>query len=137
VTQAKIVPLLNNIGYVRTRETSLGNLRLLRDLEGQLHVPPKTCKEAAEFLLGAKLVCPLGGEYVYRQSPGEAGRWTTTALAASGERKLLLDRAPEGFQSPPLNWFRGLTLDATMTQNVLSARAEVIMQLPAKKAEGK
>jgi hypothetical protein len=137
VTQAKIVPLLNNIGYVRTRETSLGNLRLLRDLEQQLHVPPKTCKEAAEFLLGAELVCPLGGEYVYRQSPGEAGHWTTTALVGSGERKLLLDRAPDGFQSPPLNWFRGLTLDATMTQNVLSAHAEVIMQLPAKKVDGK
>ena len=94
VTQAKIMPLVNNIGYVRTRETSLGNLRLLRDLEGQLHVPPKTCKEAAEFLLGARLVCPLGGEYVYRQSPGEAGHWTTTALVGSGERKLLLDRRP-------------------------------------------
>lgn len=137
VAQAKIMPLANNIGYVRTRDTSLGNLRLLHDLDQQLHVPPRTCKEAAEFLTAAKLVCPLGGEYVYHESPGETGHWTTTALMGVGERKRLLDRAPDGYQAPPLNWFRGLSLDATMTQKVLSARAEVIMQLPAKKAAAK
>ena len=31
--------------------------------------------------------------------------------------------------SPPLNWFRGLDLDATMTEKTVSAHAEVIMQI--------
>jgi len=132
-SQARITTLLNNWGYMRTRETSLGNLRLLNQLDQQLHVPPKTCQEAAEFILNAKLVCPIGGEYVYHQSQGEVGHWTTTALAGSGPRKLLTDQAPPGYQAPPLSWLRGLQLDATMTQKILSAHAEVIMQLPAKK----
>jgi hypothetical protein len=41
--------------------------------------------------------------------------------------------APEGYQAPPLSWFRGLDLDATMTEKSISAHAEIIMQMPAKK----
>jgi hypothetical protein len=41
--------------------------------------------------------------------------------------------APPGYQSPPLSWLRGLDLDATMTEKTISAHAEVIMQMPAKK----
>jgi hypothetical protein len=33
----------------------------------------------------------------------------------------------------PWDWFRGLKLDALMTQKDISAHAEVIMQLPEKK----
>ena len=67
-TNARIMPLANNWAYYRTRETSLNNLRLLSDLDQQLHVPPASCREAAEFLLDAKLVDPLGGNYVYREN---------------------------------------------------------------------
>ena len=66
---ARIAPFLNNWGYARTRETALGNLRLMHSLNQQLHVPVKDCREAAEFLLAAKLVCPLGGQYVVRDVP--------------------------------------------------------------------
>ena len=80
VSHARITPALNDLGYARTRETSLGNLRLLHALDEQLHVPPAACKEAAEFLLDAKLICPLGGEYVLREQNGEPPHWTSTAL---------------------------------------------------------
>ena len=83
-SDARIVPFLNNWGYARTRETALGNLRLMQSLNQQLHVPMKDCREAAEFLLAAKLVCPLGGQYVLRDAapPGGGGdaRWTSTKL---------------------------------------------------------
>ena len=55
---------LDSLGYARTRDTSLGNLRLMQALAEQLHVPPPRCRETAEFLLDAKLICPLGGDYV-------------------------------------------------------------------------
>lgn len=130
--------LLNNLGYMRTRETSLGNLRLMSDLAQQLHVPPKDCREAAEELLGAKLVCPLGGQYVFKEDPqdpqaGARGWWTSTALAGSRGGFPLTAQAPPGYQAPPLSWFRGLKLEATMTEQIFSAHAEVLMQLPAKK----
>ena len=68
-------------------------------------------------------------------SPDDFGRWTSTALEnqppAGGN--LLQSAAPPNFQAPPLNWFRGLDLEATMNEKNLSAHAEVIMQMPEKK----
>ncbi len=135
LSSARIEPVISDLAYARSRETSLGNLRLLHALNQQLHLPPIDCREAAEKLLDAKLICPLGGKYVLRQSDDGPQRWTSTALhplpASSGG--LLKVHAPQGYLSPPLNWFRGLDLDATMTEKTVSAHAEVIMQSPAKK----
>ena len=86
VTGAQITPFLNNWGYARTRETALGNVRLMQALNQQLHVPAKDCREAAEFLLAAKLVCPLGGQYVLRDVPDGTSRWTSTKLEESSGR---------------------------------------------------
>ncbi|MBN2581077.1 MAG: hypothetical protein JXB10_18990 [Pirellulales bacterium] len=133
-TSARIMPLANNWAYHRTRETSLNNLRLMNALEQQLHVPPAGCKEAAEFLLDAKLICPLGGQYVMQKEGPDYGRWTSTALAEqTSPESLLFSPAPPGYQAPPWNWFRGLKLDARMTEKNVSAHAEILMQLPEKK----
>lgn len=134
LTKARIMPLANNWAYSRTKETSLNNLRLLNDLDQQLHVPPSSCLQAAEFLLGAKLIDPLGGEYVYRDAGNNFGRWTSTVLETQPQTGGMLKTvAPEGYQAPPWNWFRGLDLEATMTKNNLSAHAEIIMKMPDKK----
>jgi len=133
VANARITPVLNDLAYARTRETSLGNLRLLHALDQQLHVPPAACREAAEFLLGAKLICPLGGKYVLSNSPDEPAHWTSTMLPRAEPGGFLRVHAPQGYQAPPLSWFRGLDLDATMTEKTISAHAEIIMQMPAKK----
>jgi hypothetical protein len=130
VTGGQITPFLNNWGYARTRETALGNVRLMQALNQQLHVPPKDCREAAEFLLAAKLVCPLGGQYVLRDVPDSMSRWTSTKLEESSPRPGMFASAPAGYIAPPLNWFRGLDLHATLDGTLLSAHAEVIMQMP-------
>ena len=81
ISAARIAPFLNNWGYARTRETTLGNIRLMHALNQQLHVPVKDCREAAEFLLAAKLISSLGRcEYVLRDAPDGEGRWTSTKL---------------------------------------------------------
>lgn len=133
VSQARITPALNDLGYARTRETSLGNLRLLHGLDQQLHVPTAACKETAESLLGAKLICPLGGDYVLREEKGTPPHWTSTSLVPMDPSTSARIQAPQGYQSPPLNWFRGLKLDATMTETTTSAHAEIIMQMPPPK----
>jgi hypothetical protein len=133
VSQARITPPLNDFLYARTRQTSLSNLRLLQALNQQLHVPPAACQQTAESLLEAKLICPLGGKYVLREGErGEAPHWTSTALGPAEPGGFLAVRAPQGYQSPPLNWFRGLGLDATMNENTISLHAEIIMQMPPK-----
>ncbi len=124
LTQTQVAPFLNAKGYSRTRETSLGNLRLMHSLEQQFHIPKPDCMEAAEFLLAAKLICPLGGKYMYRK---DSGRWTSTAM-----RENPSGRPPPGYVAPPLSWFRGLNLDATLTPRTLSAHVDVVMQTPKK-----
>jgi len=130
---ARITPFLNNWSYARTRETSLGNLRLLQSLNQQLHVPVKDCREAAEFLLAAKLVCPLGGQYVVRDMPPGAGHWTSTKLEEFQPKAGFAPQSPPGFVAPPLNWFRGIDLHASVVDMLLTAHVEVVMQLPDKK----
>ncbi|MEN6557399.1 MAG: hypothetical protein ABFC54_04380, partial [Thermoguttaceae bacterium] len=81
--------------------------------------------DVAELLLDAKLICPLGGRYVLRQTPGETPQWTSSAMSPP-------DHGHSTTMAPPLNWFRGLTFDATMTDRDISAHAEVLMQGPTK-----
>ena len=100
----------------------------MESLAQQFHVPGQHCKEAAELLLGIKLVCPLGGQYVYTSSPGGVGHWTSTALGQGQPGGLFTARAPEGFQAPPMNWFRGLNLDVLLLPDTLVAHAEIVMQ---------
>jgi hypothetical protein len=135
VSQARITASLNDFLYARTRQSSLSNLRLLQVLNQQLHVPLAACKETAESLLDAKLICPLGGKYVLAGGgQGEAPpHWTSTALGPSEPAGFLAARAPQGYQSPPLNWFRGLALDAMMNEKTISAHAKIIMQTPPKR----
>jgi hypothetical protein len=132
-SRARITPTINSLGFARTRETSLGNLRLLHSLVDQLHVPPERARDTAESLLGAKLLCPLGGSYELKQEPGGTSRWTAASLeqpaALAGG---LLPTPPAGYTAPPLNWFRGLNLDAIMASKTLTAHADVVMQLPGR-----
>ena len=136
-SEARMTPFLNSISYLRTRETSLGNLRLLRDLDQQFRVPAKDALKTAEFLLDAKLMCPLGGKYVLTSSNNDNGGsneefWTSTALFDPSGRRLSDTEAPPDYVGPPMSWFRGLDFDAVMDHKNLSARVEVIMQTPSK-----
>ena len=129
-SNTQITPHLNNLGYARTRETSRGNLRLLHAVAQQLHVRTEDCLDVAQTLLDAKLICPLGGEYEYRQRADGPGYWTSTALDNAAQGSLFTTQAPEGFISPPLSWFRGLQVDARVEPEALSVHAEVLMQMP-------
>lgn len=122
----RMTDFVNKLLYSRTRETSLSNLRLFHQLEQQLHVPPGSCREAAEFLLGAGLYCPLGGEYELTERNG-IERWTSTELTAGTGGSILRMELPPGYTAPPLRWLRGLDLHAEMNPDVLRAHVEVLM----------
>ncbi len=127
---ARIAPTLNRLGFERTCDTTRGNLRLLNELQMQFHLNGQECKDVAEQLLGAELVCPLGGQYVYRPYGDPAagmGCWFATAL---GEGQNALPQPPPGFLAPPLNWFRGGKLDALLSSDAVSVHAELDMLLP-------
>ncbi len=143
VARAQITPALNALGYLRTRNTSLGNIRLMQQLAQQFHVPGPQCQATANRLLGAKIICPLGGKYEYVNTPHGLGYWTSTALETNstppgpprqGEDQLMGVSVPAGYLSPPLNWFRGLDMDATLTPKALAAHVEIVMQMPEETA---
>jgi hypothetical protein len=134
ISDAQLTPLLNKVGYRRSRETSLGNLRLMHALHQQLRVPVAECQDVAEELLNADMVCPLGGQYTCRPTDGAARYWTSTALEGSlGSPRRA--EVPEGFQSPIVSWLRALEADVRLDEDSLSLHAELEMQVPGRKAK--
>jgi hypothetical protein len=130
LSNRRFFEMANDIAYARTRQTCVANIRLMESLGQQLHVPGPYCKEAADVLLGIKLICPLGGEFVYARTPGGVGYWTSTELAKGSPGGIFTAEAPEGYLAPPMNWFRGMSLDALLLPETLVAHAEILMQKP-------
>jgi hypothetical protein len=131
ISHGRLAPSLTTLSYYRTRSTTLGNLRLMHSMTEQLHVPAHDAKDVAELLLDARLVCPLGGTYEYRERTDGPGYWTSTALDTEPDGPMA-GRVPEGFTVPPMSWFRGLDADVAMTPRNLTAHAEVLMRVPDK-----
>lgn len=133
LSHARLAPVVDKLAHERSRQTSLGNLRLLHAMVEQLHVPAEDAKDAAELLLGARLVDPLGAQYVYQSSAG-MGSWSATTLQGSKASSGLPGKgASDSSLAPPLNWFRGLDFDALLAENRLTGHAEIEVQLPTAK----
>jgi hypothetical protein len=64
------------------------------------------------------------------------GHWTSTALEGTRRPGLLRAQAPEGYLAPPLNWFRGLDLDAALTDNSLAAHIRLDIEWPVPEKGG-
>lgn len=125
VTQSKLTQFSNALGYSRARTITLGNTHFLHTLTTQLGVAPERALAIGEQLLDARLVSPVGGKYELVKPEAEFPFWTSTSLANG--RGGLLAEVPEGFQSPPLDWFRGLDAELAIEQGTLSFDAELIM----------
>ena len=102
LAQAQAKPWVNGLYYGRAGTASAGNVRLLHQLNQQLHVPMQDARKVAEELLDATLLCPLGGEFECVEEVGGAQCWQSSAW-----KDRSLTQVPEGFQAPLLKWFRG------------------------------
>jgi hypothetical protein len=129
VSNSKMAGLANQFGYLRVRGVSRGNANFLHSLATQLGVPPDQALDAAQKLLDARLVSPTGGRYELQTRAGEFPTWAATAQA-EGTRRGLLPSPPAGFQSPPLDWLRGVDLYGGTDTMGLWAHAEILMQRP-------
>ncbi len=132
VSDSKLVRLANTVGYLRARHVASGNAHFLHSLVTQLGVPSDKAREVAERLLNARLVSPVGGGYELQTRDGRYPTWAATGLPKqqSGGGLLAGLSPPEGFQTPPLDWFRGLDLDFSSVAGSLSGHAEIDMQRP-------
>jgi hypothetical protein len=114
---------IDSWGYVRGRNATVANTRLLAILTQQLGVLQADALNAAQQLLDAQLVCPLGGEYQL-QTDGRATVWKSTAAANESSAYA----TPDGYTAPVLTWFRGLDAQLVRHPDRLVLRARVDMQ---------
>jgi hypothetical protein len=131
LSQAKFRPWVSGLYYSRALEASAGNVRFLHALNQQLRVPMAECKEVAEDLLDAELVCPLGGKFELVEDLGGTTGWQSTAWAGRS-----LAGPPEDFQAPLLKWFRGIDAHLIKDGDRLTARAELDVQREPPQAGG-
>ncbi len=122
ISSAKSVKLLHAQGYMRARETSAGNVQFMNTLMEQMKVEPEQAKEISEFLLGATMICPLGGEYMLRQANG-LPQWHSTAWKDSSFYEVT--EIPENYKFPFLQVFRGLNLEFSIDRTTLTTYLEV------------
>lgn len=110
LSNAKFAPLLNAYAYVHVRKASIGNALMLRSMGRLLRVGPDEALRAAGRVLGASVVCPLGG--TYRCKGGEAGIYRSTAWR---ERTLgKITKVPADFRFAPLESLRRLVFEFTI-----------------------
>jgi hypothetical protein len=123
LSKSKIRPWITGLYYQRALSASAGNVRLMQQLNQQLHVPMADARDVAEDLLDATLVCPLGGEYELVEELGGGQVWQSTAWA-----KRDLGTIPEDFAAPLLQWFRGLDAHLNKSGDQLVGRVELDIQ---------
>ncbi|MCH8045855.1 MAG: hypothetical protein IID44_19255 [Planctomycetes bacterium] len=119
----KIASLIKAESYIRARRVSAGNTQFMHTLSQQLHVPVADAQTVAEELLGAKLACPLGGEYQIESGFSGNDRWQSTAWQADSlyaER-----RVPKDYTAPLLDWFAGLSLEFNIDATTLTTHIEL------------
>jgi hypothetical protein len=134
LSRSQVASLFHTLGFRQAAQTTRGNLLLLDSMQEQLGVEPEQAKLRAEELLDAKLQCTLGGEYQFVD-----GRWITTAWPISIQLApnvqpssigfdSLHTVAPEGYQAPWLQWFRGAQLHLTQLPERLVVIGELDME---------
>lgn len=106
----------------RAKAVSLGNVHLLDSLHQQLHVPPVECRDVAERLFKAKLICPVGGKFALAAAnERQAGRWRWEPPGAPKNNA-------NAYLADVLNWCRGVQGDAVLEGKTVTAHLEVLSQ---------
>ncbi len=106
--------------YDRARQSSVAGASLMSLLTRQLGVAPEQVPIELEKVLGAKLQCALGGEFVYSDG---GDRWISTAWRGDVAPAI----APADYVAPPMKWFRGAT--ATVTQYADRVVADAVIDV--------
>lgn len=128
LSRAKIAPALEAICYVHARRISATNAMLMDQLVQQLGVEPEDARATAERLLGAKLVCPVGGDYRLVKEGAARPHWSGTAW--SKESLYEETAVPKSYRFGFLDWLHEAEFDLSLDATTLSAHAELDVKSP-------
>lgn len=126
LSQAQAAAGMNALSFVRARETSLGNARLMHVFSEQFRTPRRDALRMVQQLLDTQLVCTLGGEYQLQAEADSLPYWTSTAWK---------DADLKTYQAPILAWLIAADAAVVMEENKLIARAEVDMRRRKEEAQ--
>jgi uncharacterized protein (TIGR03067 family) len=126
LSEARLFAALQAICYMHARRISAANAALVDEISQQLAVPQEDARRAVETLLGAKLVCPLGGEYRFDRDAIPGGRWMGTAWPKPSLYEET--EVPDDFRFPFLDWLRGAEMELTLDRWTLSAHVELLVK---------
>ena len=98
---------------------------LISSMIQQFNLPPQGALQAAERVLGARLSCPLGGNY---QWDAAAGLWRSSAWHEATLRQVV--SVPPDFKSPLLDFFRRVDLEFTITADHIYTHTELDVMPP-------
>lgn len=126
LSQSRLAATVNAFGFMRARQASYGNTRLLHALSQQLAVPREEALAVAEELLGVKFICTLGGAYRLREHPGGLKQWVSSAWGDELRHEQF--QVPGDFTTPLLTWFRGVDADVRIEGEYLVSHAVLDMQ---------
>lgn len=128
LAESNIAKVLNAHAYMRARRASAGNTRFLHVLTEQLQVDPKDARNVAETILGAKLVCRMGGDYQLTKDDRDLSVWQSTAWQKPSYH--LIDEVPVSFVSSLLQGFHEGELHFSIDRTTLSSHVEVEVNTP-------
>ena len=123
LSETKGKTMVDWVGYSRSWQASLGNVRFLNALSQQLKLPRADSRLAAERILDAELVCSLGGDYQLARHASGFQQWTSTKWPGGPIRRL-----PAEYQSPLSQWMRGLDAALVLRDDKLLMRLRMDMQ---------
>lgn len=129
LSKTHLAGILNASGYMHARKVSSGNSLLLQTIRQQFRIDDKRALREAERVLGARLVCPLGGRYIMIENQG--GLWQSTAWKHN--RITRITNIPKNFRFDFLDWFAGLKLEFTLNPAKDTLISRVQLRLRPKK----
>lgn len=128
LADTQIAKIINAHAYLRARRASAGNTRFLHVLTEQFQVEPKAALDIAERVMGADLVCRMGGEYQLMKDDREMPVWRSTAWRKPSYHQI--HEVPESFVSALLQGFHEAELNFSIDQTTLSSHLDVELNAP-------
>ena len=149
--ESRLAGWLSKVARDRGERASLRNARLMHAFVSQLGVEEETAKEQAELLVGAELICPLGGVYEWKHgaektnvvgkanpaaakgrhpkvSSDVAGGWVSTAW--SNELGAVQDSDRE-YTPAVIRWCRGLDAKLLQENDTVILNAQILIHRQA------
>lgn len=126
LASSQFAPYFRAYDYLQMRTASEANTRFFESLSQQLRVPDQEVRKSAELILDALPRCPLGGQYRLEKNHGTTDfSWRSTSWPEGSRSLRDVNAIPANFRSELLNWFGGLTIEATLDLQTLTTHFEL------------